>query len=72
MPVTVALNSLDKEMLMRILKEPKNSIVKQYKKLFELDGVELQFEERHWKPSQTSHWRERQGPEGCVRSWRNP
>lgn len=44
-PVTVALNSLDKEMLMRILKEPKNSIVKQYKKLFELDGVELQFEE---------------------------
>lgn len=44
-PVVVALNSLDKEMLMRILKEPKNSIVKQYKKLFELDGVELQFEE---------------------------
>jgi len=44
-PVTVALDSLDKEMLMRILKEPKNSIVKQYKKLFELDGVELQFED---------------------------
>lgn len=44
-PVVVALNSLDKEMLMRILKEPKNSIVRQYKKLFELDGVELKFEE---------------------------
>lgn len=44
-PVVVALNSLDKDMLMRILKEPKNSIVKQYKKLFELDGVELKFEE---------------------------
>lgn len=44
-PVVVALDSLDKEMLMRILKEPKNSIVRQYKKLFELDGVELEFEE---------------------------
>ena len=44
-PVVVALNALDKDMLMRILKEPKNSIIKQYKKLFELDGVELKFEE---------------------------
>lgn len=43
-PVVVSLNSLDKEMLMRILQEPRNSIVKQYKKLFELDGVKLQFE----------------------------
>lgn len=44
-PVVVSLDSLDKETLMRILKEPKNSIIKQYKKLFELDGVELSFEE---------------------------
>ena len=44
-PVVVSLDALDKKTLMRILKEPKNSIVKQYKKLFELDGVELSFEE---------------------------
>lgn len=42
-PITVSLDSLDKEALVRILTEPKNSLVKQYKKLFELDGVELHF-----------------------------
>ncbi|MCI7814507.1 MAG: ATP-dependent Clp protease ATP-binding subunit ClpX [Lachnospiraceae bacterium] len=44
-PVVVSLDPLDKATLVRILKEPKNSIVKQYKKLFELDGVDLSFEE---------------------------
>lgn len=43
-PVTVALDSLTREDMVRILVEPKNSIVKQYKKLFELDGVKLSFE----------------------------
>ena len=43
-PVTVALDALTKEDMVRILVEPKNSIVKQYKKLFELDGVKLSFE----------------------------
>ena len=43
-PVTVSLDSLNKEALVRILTEPKNSLVKQYKKLLELDGVELYFE----------------------------
>ena len=42
-PVTVSLDSLDKDALMRILREPKNSLIKQYTKLFELDGVELYF-----------------------------
>lgn len=42
-PVTVGLDLLDKDALIRILTEPKNAIVKQYKKLFELDGVELEF-----------------------------
>jgi len=36
---------LDEEALVRILTEPKNAIVKQYKKLFELDGVELEFDQ---------------------------
>ncbi|MDE7424603.1 MAG: ATP-dependent Clp protease ATP-binding subunit ClpX [Lachnospiraceae bacterium] len=44
-PVSVGLDLLDEEALVRILTEPKNAIVKQYKKLFELDGVELDFEE---------------------------
>lgn len=44
-PVTVSLNALEKEDLIRILKEPKNSLVRQYTKLLELDGVELHFDE---------------------------
>ena len=44
-PITVSLEGLDKAALIRILKEPKNALVKQYKKLFEMDGVELDFEE---------------------------
>ena len=42
-PVITALNGLDTEALVRILSEPKNSLVKQYKKLFMLDGVKLNF-----------------------------
>ncbi|KAI4453249.1 atp-dependent clp protease atp-binding subunit clpx-like mitochondrial-related [Holotrichia oblita] len=44
-PVSVGLDLLDEEALVRILTEPKNAITKQYKKLFELDGVELKIEE---------------------------
>ena len=42
-PMVVSLDQLDREALIRILKEPKNSIIKQYQKLFEMDGVELSF-----------------------------
>ncbi len=44
-PITVSLDALDKNALMRILTEPRNSLIRQYKKLLELDGVELSFEE---------------------------
>lgn len=44
-PVVVALDMLDEAALVKILTEPKNAITKQYKKLFEMDGVELEFEE---------------------------
>lgn len=44
-PMTVSLELLNEEALIRILKEPKNAIVKQYQKLFELDDVELEFTE---------------------------
>ena len=43
-PAIVTLEDLNKEALVRILVEPKNSIVKQYKKLLEMDGVELNFD----------------------------
>ena len=43
-PINVTLESLDREALIRILTEPKNSITKQYQKLLELDGVELAFD----------------------------
>ena len=44
-PVNVSLNPLDQNALVRILKEPKSALVKQYKKLFEMDGVALEFED---------------------------
>ena len=43
MPVLTYLNPLDREALTKILTEPKNSIVKQYIKLFEMDGIKLTF-----------------------------
>ncbi len=45
MPVVVSVEPLDESMLVKILSEPKNSIIKQYQKLFELDKVELSFGE---------------------------
>lgn len=45
LPVMVTLEELSKEALVRIIKEPKNAILKQYKKLFLLDGVELEIED---------------------------
>jgi ATP-dependent Clp protease ATP-binding subunit ClpX len=45
LPVVVALEALDEESLVRILKEPKNALTKQYAKLFELEEVKLSFDE---------------------------
>jgi ATP-dependent Clp protease ATP-binding subunit ClpX len=43
-PICVSLDGLDKDALIRILKEPKNALIKQYQKLFDMDGVALTFE----------------------------
>ncbi len=43
LPVMVSLNELDRDALVRIISEPKNSLVKQYIKLFDMDGVKLTF-----------------------------
>jgi len=45
LPVITSVRHLDREALVRILTEPKNALVKQYRRLFELDGVELEFTE---------------------------
>ena len=44
-PIVVTLDGLDENALIRILKEPKNSLTRQYHKLFELDGVDLEFKD---------------------------
>jgi ATP-dependent Clp protease ATP-binding subunit ClpX len=45
LPVVSAVSQLDREMLVKILVEPKNSLIRQYQRVFELDGVELEFTE---------------------------
>ena len=44
LPVTVALEDLDEEALVRILQEPRNALIKQYQKMFELEGIGLTFD----------------------------
>jgi ATP-dependent Clp protease ATP-binding subunit ClpX len=45
LPVIATVNSLDRDALIQILTEPKNALTRQYRKLFEIDGVELEFTE---------------------------
>src|SRR4029078_10909962 len=45
LPIVASVTSLDKDALVKILTEPRNALVKQYRKLFEMDGVELEFTE---------------------------
>jgi ATP-dependent Clp protease ATP-binding subunit ClpX len=49
MPIIATLNDLDKKSLIKILKEPKNSLIKQYQKLFEFENVELEFKDEALK-----------------------
>ena len=46
LPIVVTLESLDREALVNILSKPKNALIKQYKKLFEMDNVQLEFTEK--------------------------
>ena len=49
LPLIVTINDLDESMLIRILKEPKNSLIQQYQKLFDLNDIKLNFEENAFK-----------------------
>jgi ATP-dependent Clp protease ATP-binding subunit ClpX len=64
LPVEVALDSLDKNALIRILTEPKNAIIKQYQKLLQLDRVELIFNNDALEAASESALRQRTGARG--------
>ena len=49
LPVIVTLENLDEDALVKIIRDPKNSLYKQYKKLFSLDGIELEFEDEAFR-----------------------
>ena len=63
-PITVALKGLDKEALVRILKEPKNALIKQYQKLFDMDEVELNFDEEAIKAIASKAFERKTGARG--------
>ncbi len=64
LPVEVALDSLDKNALIRILTEPKNAIIKQYQKLLQLDRVELTFSNDALEAASEGALRQRTGARG--------
>lgn len=67
LPVLTYLNPLDRAALRSILVEPKNSIVKQYKKLFEMDGIELTFTDEALDLSSIRLWSTSWGRVDCAR-----
>ena len=71
LPIIFTLNGLTEDMLVKILKEPKNAILKQYKKLLALDEVKLEFETVPYMPLPVRHWNAIQEPELSGLSWRN-
>ena len=70
LPVIASLNALKREDLVRILTEPKNALVKQYKKLMEYDEVELEFQPEALEPSPTRPSSGTSAPGACGPSWR--
>ncbi|MCI7238918.1 MAG: ATP-dependent Clp protease ATP-binding subunit ClpX [Anaerococcus sp.] len=63
-PIIVSLEALDQDSLVKILSEPKNSFVKQYQKLFELDGVKLSFEDEAIKEIANKAYKQNTGARG--------
>ena len=69
-PISVALEGLDEEALVRILKEPKNALIKQYRKLFSYDGVGLKFEEEAVESIAKLAVERKREPEDFVLLWK--
>jgi ATP-dependent Lon protease len=68
LPVIATLDELDEDALVDILTEPKNALVKQYKKLFEMDGVKLKFTRQALGPSPSEAKQARAAPGACAPS----
>lgn len=66
LPVVFTLDALDKDMLVKILKEPKNAILKQYEKLLELDEVKLEFDDDAIEAIAEKALEKRPVPERCA------
>jgi ATP-dependent Clp protease ATP-binding subunit ClpX len=64
LPVVATLEELDEAALIKILTEPKNALVKQYKKLFEMEGVELEFRPDALPPSPSKALKRKTGARG--------
>jgi ATP-dependent Clp protease ATP-binding subunit ClpX len=69
-PVCVPLDALDEDALVQILKEPKNALTKQYQKLFELEDVQLTFEESALRAIAARRSSAAPARAACVRSSR--
>lgn len=70
LPVLATLGDLDEAALIKILTEPKNALVKQYQRLFQMEDVQLSFTDDALKPLRTAPLSARPGPVGCVPFWR--
>ena len=70
LPVIATLEDLDEASLKLILTQPKNALVKQYQRLFEMEGVDLTVAAEHSAPSPGKRSTERRGRTGCAPSWR--
>ena len=70
LPIVFTLESLNEDMLVEILKEPKNAILKQYKRLLELDEVKLEFDDDALRSIQEKRWKKIPVREHSVRSSR--
>ena len=67
LPVVATLEELNEEALVRILTEPKNAITKQYKRLFEMEGVDIEFRENaHYMRWRVKLWIEKREPGVCA------
>jgi ATP-dependent protease Clp, ATPase subunit len=69
LPVVATLGELTEDALVQILTEPKNALVKQYQKLFMMDGVELDIRPRPWPRSPARRSSARPARAGCAPSW---
>ena len=70
LPVITSVRPLDRDALVQILTEPRNALVKQYAKLFELDNVELEFDDSALQAIADQAVMRGRAPAGCAPSWR--